>query len=128
LAEIQEGVRRLQAVPLPSVGTATQQRIDELAALIRAADDLLAQYPPEVAGEQPEVSISRALTRLVRGIAFGFMREVNPDQSWFWTEEWQAGEREVDANRVAGRSTFFASDEDFDAHLRALHPDLAAVQ
>lgn len=36
------------------------------------------------------------------------------DQAWFWTEEWQAGEREVEADRAAGRrGRIFHSDEEF---------------
>ena len=39
------------------------------------------------------------------------------DQAWFWTPEWQAGERMAEADLAAGRSTRYESDEDF---LRAL--------
>jgi hypothetical protein len=56
--------------------------------------------------------------------------ERDPDQAWFWTEEWQAGEREADADIAAGRVTRFHSDEDFlrslgatDEFLRALDED-----
>jgi hypothetical protein len=28
----------------------------------------------------------------------------DPDQAWFWTEEWQKGEREADADIKAGRT------------------------
>jgi AbrB family looped-hinge helix DNA binding protein len=28
---------------------------------------------------------------------------INADQAWFWTPEWQAGEREVDEDIKAGR-------------------------
>lgn len=34
-------------------------------------------------------------------------------QAWFWTPQWQAAEREADADRVAGRFTRFGSDEEF---------------
>jgi hypothetical protein len=43
--------------------------------------------------------------------------EPDPDQAWFWTPEWQAKEREADADIAAGRVTRFESDEEF---LRAL--------
>jgi hypothetical protein len=39
------------------------------------------------------------------------------DQAWFWTPEWQAGEREADRNIRAGRTTYFDSDEEFLAAL-----------
>ena len=34
------------------------------------------------------------------------------DQAWFWTEEWQAGEREAEADLVAGRYETFDTMED----------------
>ncbi len=40
------------------------------------------------------------------------------DQAWYWTPEWQAGEAEADADRVAGHSTCYHSDEEFLASLR----------
>jgi hypothetical protein len=43
--------------------------------------------------------------------------EVDPDQAWFWTEEWQAKEREADAAIAAGEGTFFESADDFLAAL-----------
>lgn len=39
------------------------------------------------------------------------------DQAWFWTAEWQAGEREAAAEIAAGRTASFDSDEDFLAAL-----------
>lgn len=42
---------------------------------------------------------------------------IDPDQAWFWTEEWQKGEREADADIAAGRTTYFESDESFQAAL-----------
>lgn len=35
----------------------------------------------------------------------------DPDQWWFWTDEWQAAEREADADIAAGRLTTFESSE-----------------
>src|SRR5664280_1236548 len=59
------------------------------------------------------------LLRTGRAQAFALMERLNPDQAWFWTEEWQAKEREADADEAAGRTTFHASDEEFDAALDA---------
>ena len=39
-------------------------------------------------------------------------------QDWFWTPEWQAGEREATADLAAGRSTRYESDEGFLAALK----------
>jgi hypothetical protein len=49
-------------------------------------------------------------------------RRVNPDQAWFWTDEWQAGEREADADIAAGRFRRFDGDEAFLDHLQRLPP------
>lgn len=35
------------------------------------------------------------------------------DQTWFWTQEWQAKEAEAEADKAAGRVERFATDEDF---------------
>jgi hypothetical protein len=40
-------------------------------------------------------------------------------QAWFWTTEWQAGEREADADLAAGRVENFESDEAFVTALRS---------
>ena len=46
--------------------------------------------------------------------------ERDPDQWWFWTEEWQKGEREADEDKAAGRTKVFYSDEEFTAELERL--------
>ena len=43
-----------------------------------------------------------------------------PDQAWYWTPEWQAGEAEAHADRAAGRSTTFDSPEAFLSALDAI--------
>ena len=44
---------------------------------------------------------------------------IDPTQAWFWTTEWQAGEREADEDIAAGRVERFESDEEFQAALEA---------
>lgn len=56
---------------------------------------------------------------LLRGIMRG---PIDPDQAWFWTPEWQAKEREADADIAAGRGVVFGSDEEFIAHLQSVPP------
>ncbi|WP_435589786.1 hypothetical protein [Micromonospora aurantiaca (nom. illeg.)] len=46
----------------------------------------------------------------------------DPDQAWFWTPEWQAGEREADADLAAGRVRRFHTLDDMDAELRGSRP------
>jgi hypothetical protein len=42
---------------------------------------------------------------------------IDPEQAWFWTQEWQQREREADEDLAAGRVTRFENDEDFLAAL-----------
>lgn len=42
------------------------------------------------------------------------------DQTWFWTKDWQTGEREVDGHIAAGDVKRFGSGDAFVAHLEAL--------
>ncbi len=42
---------------------------------------------------------------------------VPADQAWFWTDRWQAMEREADADVAAGRSTVVDGADDLIAHL-----------
>ena len=43
--------------------------------------------------------------------------------SWFWTDEWQAKEREADDDLEARRGESFDSGEEFLAHLDQLSAD-----
>jgi antitoxin MazE len=47
------------------------------------------------------------------------VREIDPGQAWFWTSEWQNGEREADEDIAAGRVTRYNSDEELLADLEA---------
>jgi hypothetical protein len=38
---------------------------------------------------------------------------VDRSQAWFWTPEWQEGERRADEDIAAGRTTVYESDEAF---------------
>jgi hypothetical protein len=42
------------------------------------------------------------------------------DAAWFWTTQWQAGEKEADCDRLAGHLTTFATGADFVAALDQL--------
>lgn len=42
---------------------------------------------------------------------------IKPGQEWFWTAEWQAAEREAEADLAAGRVERFDNDADFLASL-----------
>ena len=48
------------------------------------------------------------------GILLRPKKLINAAQAWFWTSEWQAGEREVDETRARGeKGVSFASEEAF---------------
>ena len=90
-----------------------------LAELIRKADTLILkiQAPPDELAADREPILAESIN--ARQWAFDRMGEVNGDQAWFWTPEWQAKEREADAALAAGRVTCFESDEAFLAALEA---------
>jgi antitoxin PrlF len=56
---------------------------------------------------------------LLRGIIKG---PIDPDQAWFWTPEWQAGEHEADAEIAESSGTIFHSTEEFIEHLENVPP------
>jgi len=41
------------------------------------------------------------------------LREIDPEQAWFWTPGWQAKEREADEDLAAGHFTRYESDQEF---------------
>jgi antitoxin PrlF len=47
------------------------------------------------------------------GILLRPQKVIDATQAWFWSPEWQAGEREADADLVAGRVKMFDSGESF---------------
>lgn len=50
------------------------------------------------------------------------------DQWWYWTGEWQAGERQISEDRAAGiRGPVFASGDEFLAALRRVAATGGAV-
>jgi antitoxin PrlF len=53
------------------------------------------------------------------GILLRPQKVIDATQAWFWTPEWQAGEREADADLAAGRSEVFDSGAEFVDALRA---------
>jgi AbrB family looped-hinge helix DNA binding protein len=53
------------------------------------------------------------------GVLLRPQKLIDATQAWFWTRDWQAGEREADADRAAGRVEPFGSGEDFIEALRS---------
>jgi antitoxin PrlF len=53
------------------------------------------------------------------GILLRPQKLIDATQAWFWTPEWQEGEREADADLAAGKTESFASDDEFIGALRS---------
>lgn len=54
------------------------------------------------------------------GILLRPQKLIDATQAWFWEPTWQAGERDVDADRHAGRIESFDSGEALVAQLRSI--------
>ena len=52
------------------------------------------------------------------GILLRPQKIIDSTQAWFWTPEWQAGEREADADAAAERVEMFDSADQFVAALK----------
>ncbi|CAN5763925.1 AbrB/MazE/SpoVT family DNA-binding domain-containing protein [soil metagenome] len=53
------------------------------------------------------------------GILLRPMKLIDATQAWYWTPEWQSGERRADAEIAAGLGDRYESDEEFLEALRA---------
>jgi antitoxin PrlF len=54
------------------------------------------------------------------GILLRPQKLIDATQAWFWDPAWQAGEREADADRAAGRRDAFESGEALIAGLQSM--------
>ncbi|MFJ4895931.1 AbrB/MazE/SpoVT family DNA-binding domain-containing protein [Streptomyces sp. NPDC088788] len=68
-----------------------------------------------VQGDELEFEITAAGTVEVHGL-----KKIRSDQAWFWTSEWQEGERRASEDIAAGRTTVH---EDADAMFAHLNED-----
>jgi hypothetical protein len=103
---------------------AQSDSIAVLGRLIRETDDAIAQFHGYL--DDPEIAELATIVRAQRHLLYLLMLDVNSDQAWFWTESWQAGEREVDASIAAGHTTFYASEEELEAAFAAVDAELDA--
>ncbi len=53
------------------------------------------------------------------GILLRPQKVIDAAQAWFWSPDWQAGERDADEDREAKRAETFSSDEAFVVALRS---------
>lgn len=52
------------------------------------------------------------------GVLMRGLKSIPADQAWFWTEEWQAGEREANQQSADGEGTVFTDGDTFLDSLR----------
>jgi hypothetical protein len=58
----------------------------------------------------------------------GQERTRDPDQAWFWSPKWQAGELEADQDIANGRTRVFDGDDAFLASIREAKQDLSGAK
>ena len=63
-----------------------------------------------VAQEPLELSLSPEESAALADVLTAILKD---DQSWYWSEEWQAGERAAEADLAAGRGQVFDTMEAF---------------
>ncbi len=102
----------------------TDDDLTMVGGVVRAADGLIAAVEGSPAAQVAEIDEFLALARALRRMATLVLAEHAPDQAWFWTPEWQAGERQADADKTAGRFTRYEDGETFLAALREARPDV----
>ncbi len=66
-------------------------------------------------GDEIEFAIDEGGDVSVRGYI-----AIPADQAWFFTREWQAGEREADEQIARGEGMFFENHEAFVANLKSI--------
>jgi hypothetical protein len=80
-------------------------KVHMAASVIRDSDTFAAQLQPHVDAQEEGAAELLEQVRSARVRAYEVMCRLNPEDAWFWTESWQAGEREADANIAAGRTS-----------------------
>lgn len=76
------------------------------------------RVPPHIldaAGIGQGTELSIALTQ--DGVSITRVIDHDPDQAWFWTDQWQDGEFEATLALREGRRRRYLTDEEFDAEL-----------
>lgn len=69
------------------------------------------------------LSVVRSVDVEVLADGVVLLRGRDPGQAWYWSADWQDGEREADGDLAAGRSEVFDSDEEFERRLSTVPTD-----
>ena len=107
---------RRKTAPQPASALATGRASDATAA--RRVDPALAVV--SVAALEDDLATGVHMQATPASVVDAESRQ--PDQTWFWTPQWQAKEREADADIAAVGGVVFGSDEEFIAHLDSVPP------
>jgi hypothetical protein len=96
------------------------EQLAEIAALVEAGKSL------DPAAARTLVAEVYRLREAINGYPEVSIRPITPEgtdpsQAWFWTPEWQAGERNVDEEIAAGRVQTFDDVDALFAHLDREH-------
>jgi hypothetical protein len=84
----------------------------------------VAELGPEIleaAGLSPDAEV--VVRRTEEGVV---IQEIDPDQAWYWTPEFQTGERVAEAEENAGHGRRALSAEEFEAALERQAADDSA--
>jgi len=88
--------------------------------LSRKEQVLLLSAQKKIAAINKDIRTARGLTEPETKVA-AKVGLIDPDQRWWWREEWQKGEREADDDLINGRvSKPFHSADELIGHLRSL--------
>jgi hypothetical protein len=87
--------------------------------LVKLGEQGTVQIPEELRDGLDELSLVEAVRREDGVIELRPHGKIDPDQAWFWTEAWQRGERQADADIAAGRVERFDDLESLLADLDA---------
>ncbi len=112
---------RLELLTRNGNGTIVLKPVAEKAAKPRlSAKELqtLKSAKRKIAAIQKDLRTAKGLTRTEADVA-AKAGLIDPDQRWWWTEEWQAGEREAERDIAEGRTETFDSIEAFINSLRS---------
>jgi hypothetical protein len=74
-------------------------------------------FPTTLPFSEPSQDLRITFPWLLVGTTAARALQAMADQAWFWTPEWQEGEREADEDIAAGRTAYFDSTEEFLAAL-----------
>jgi hypothetical protein len=116
MATLRRSAQSSQAI-IEALEAQRQAALQQIGALIRDYDDLLARVLPLADAEDTEsVEIIEDI-RTARAAAFAYMENYAPDEAFLWTPEMQAAMRESMASVETGANTIYHDEESFLASL-----------